>query len=147
MSKEVTIKKAVNKSLRLYKIRGFDVDKIDTDGKFETLQEHYSALLNICAAKKHIPKIERKIKVLKERCRANMSVTPFPKLPKLLTIYLVYREAFWLNSFPFDKVEVSKDIEQKKIVTGRKSDYEKHCQLQFGDYVQTYEDTTNDMKR
>ena len=32
----------------------------------------------------------------------------------------------------------------REVVTGRKCDYDKHCQLQYGEYVQVFDQTSND---
>ena len=82
------LKKSTDRVLSLYKSRGFDVTRIDADGQFECLEEHCGALLNICAHEEHVPTIERKLRVLKERCRADLSGVSFKKIPKLLVIYL-----------------------------------------------------------
>ena len=103
--------------------------------------------MNICAYEEHVPAIERKIRVLKEKCRVDISGVLFEKLPKILVIRLLYRQALWLNSFPSPNTGVSQDMELREIVTYRKCDYKKHCSLQYGEYVQVYDKTTNTMER
>ena len=42
--------------------------------------------------------------------------------------------------------EISQMISPKEIITGFKVNFFQHCKLEFGDYVQTHEEHTNDMK-
>ena len=45
----------------------------------------------------------------------------------------------WLNAFP-PKGGVSKNLGPREIITGVKVDYNKHCKIPFGSYVQTREE-------
>ena len=119
------MKKALDKIVNGCKVRGFNVARIDADGGFKPLEEYYGGLMNICAHEEHVPAIERKIRVLKESYRADLCGVPFGKIPKLLTIYLVYRETMWLNSFPSPSTGVSRDMGPREIMTGKKCDYKK----------------------
>jgi hypothetical protein len=59
--------------LAIYKKRGFHVDHAMMDGEFAPLKAPMLALgvsLNITLANEHVPEIERRIRVLKERTRA-----------------------------------------------------------------------------
>jgi hypothetical protein len=49
---------------------------------------------------------------------------------------------FWLNCFPSAN-GVSTNISPRTIVTGQTVDYNKHCRLEFGSYVQTHEQHDN----
>ena len=142
-----TIKKDLDRVIKMYESRGFKIAQIDTDGQFEPLKTHYGVLMNICAQEEHVAAIEKKIRLIKERHRADLSGIPFAVLPRMLVIYLVYRQVMWLNSFPSQKVGISKDLGPREIVTGRKCDYKRHCQLQYGEYVQVFDGTDNSMKR
>jgi hypothetical protein len=57
---------------------------------------------------------------------------------------MVYASTFWLNSFSPDD-EVSTTLSSQTIITGYHIDYNKHCKLEFGSYVQTHEDHDNSM--
>jgi hypothetical protein len=61
-----------------------------------------------------------------------------------MIIELIYACTFWLNSFPA-KGGVSKTLSPRSIVTGQSIDYRKHCQLEYGDYVQTHEIHNNSL--
>ena len=62
--------------------------------------------MNICAANEHIPAIERRIRILKERHMAIRHELPFACIPKLTVIELNNYIAHFLNAFPA-KVGVS----------------------------------------
>eukprot|EP00978_Attheya_sp_CCMP212_P031314 scaffold117901_cov29-Attheya_sp.AAC.2 len=57
---------------------------------------------------------------------------------------MVYASTFWLNAFP-PTDGVSEDLSPRAIVVGLQLDYAKHCQLEFGTYVQTHEEHDNSM--
>jgi hypothetical protein len=46
-------------------------------------------LVNLASANEHVPEIERRIRVVKERCRSCRHGLPFKQIPKLLTIHIV----------------------------------------------------------
>ena len=54
-----------------------------------------------------------------------------------MLIELVYSSTLWINAFP-PKGGVSSTLSPRNILTGIKFDYLKHCQLQFGTYVQVH---------
>jgi hypothetical protein len=57
---------------------------------------------------------------------------------------MIYLCTFWLNSFPPNN-SISTTLSPHAIVIGTQLDYTKHCQLEFGTYVQTHEDHDNSM--
>jgi len=67
---------------------------------------------------------------------------PFWHIPRRLIVELVYYAIFWLNSFPAHD-GISHKHSPGEIITGHNLDYQKHCQLEFGEYVQTHEETDN----
>ena len=58
---------------------------------------------------------------------------------------MVYTQKFWLNAFPHVD-RISQMMSSKEIITGFKVNFLQHCKLEFGDYVQTHEEHTNDMQ-
>ena len=95
--------------------------------------------MNICAANEYIPAIERRIRVFKERHRAIRHGLPHACIPRLMVIELNNYIAHFLNAFPA-KGGVSVNLSPGAIVTGLTIDYNKHCKLEFGAYVQTHEE-------
>jgi hypothetical protein len=69
---------------------------------------------------------------------------PFWKMPAQMIIEMLYSSTFWLNSFPVAD-EVSTMLSPWAIISGMQIDYAKHCQLEFGTYVQTHEEHDNFM--
>jgi hypothetical protein len=57
---------------------------------------------------------------------------------------LIYYWVFWLNSFPA-RDGVSDTLSPCAIVTGSHIDFNKHCKLEFGAYVQAHEEHDNTM--
>ena len=56
----------------------------------------------------------------------------------------MYTQVFWLNSFPSDN-GISRLQSPLMLVTGNGIDYNLHCKLECGSYVQTHEDHNNNM--
>jgi hypothetical protein len=63
----------------------------------EFIAESIDARLNLAITNEHVPEIERRIRVVKERCRANRHSLPFQWLPKPLTIDIVLNAVKLLN--------------------------------------------------
>jgi hypothetical protein len=62
-----------------------------------------------------------------------------------MIVEMVYSSNFWLNCFP-PEGGVSKTLSPRAIIVRMEElDYSKHCQLEFGTYVQTHEDHDNSM--
>ena len=57
---------------------------------------------------------------------------------------MVYSSVFWRNMFAL-KGGVSKTQSPSEIVLNRKLNYNAHCKVEFGGYVQTHEEHNNDM--
>ena len=93
----------------------------------------------------HVPEVERYIHTLKERVRACYNTLPLYKHPHGLIIKMVCTQNFWLNAFPHVD-SISQTMSPKEISTGFKVNFLQHWKLEFGDYVQTHEEHTNDMR-
>jgi len=65
-------------------------------------------------------------------------------LPHRLIIKIVYNVMFWLNCFPH-KDRIHATLNPHTIVTGSNINYDKHCKLQFGTYVQVHEQHDSSM--
>ena len=88
----------------LYTARGFQVKSMLMDGEFVPLKHELSTagiVLNTTAANGHVPKIERQIRVMKERVRATRHTLPFKMIPlTIMLIDLIYSSVLWINAFP-----------------------------------------------
>jgi hypothetical protein len=73
---------------------GFHITTVHADGEvapLKTLIEAMSGgpMVNLASANEHVPKIELRIQVVKEWCRATRHSLPFNTIPKLMTIHIV----------------------------------------------------------
>ena len=81
-----------------------------------------------------------------ERGRSIVSVLTFVSLHKQIIVNLVYFIVFWLNGMPAHG-GISDRLAPREIVTQCLVDYNKHCQVEFWDYVEAHDNSvvTNDM--
>jgi hypothetical protein len=117
------------------------------DGEFEPLRDDLLELqitLNTTANDEHVGDIERYIRTVKERVRCIYNTLPFTLIPYRLIVEMVYFSIFWLNSFP-PSDGISTMLSPRALVTGQQLDFNKHCKLEFGAYVQTHEQHDNSM--
>ena len=145
--KHDTLIKAVRDVRNIYQKRGFKVDSMLMDGQFEGLAGDLAELgitLNTVARGEHVPEVERHIRTLKERARCVYTTLPFTKIPGRMVAELIYYSVFWLNSFPA-RDGISATLSPRAIVTGSHIDFNKHCKLEFGAYVQAHEEHDNTM--
>ncbi|CAJ1950718.1 unnamed protein product [Cylindrotheca closterium] len=141
-----TIKRALQKVIALYSRRNFKVISILGDPEFEPLEQEFPNIqVDCCGADEHEPTIERFIRTIKDRVRSNYNMLPFRRIPKLILEYLIRNAVFWLNAFPaLDGV--SNNLSPRYIVTGRQVTMKHHVRTEFGAYVQTHEEHSNDMR-
>jgi hypothetical protein len=97
-----------------------------------------SPKLILAAQGDHVPEIERRIRVIKERCRALRHSLPFNKIPMIITTYMVLHAVRMLNFFP-QKTGVSETLSPKTIISGERLDWKRHRALPFGAYCQVHE--------
>jgi hypothetical protein len=145
--KPETVLKALLNVRNVYRRRGFNITHLLFDGEYECLRGDMASVqitLNTASNDEHVPDIERFIRTLKERTRAIYNTLPFKKMPDRLVIEMICACNFWLNSFP-PVSGISSFLSPRAIVTGSSIDYNRHCQLEFGAYVQTHEDHDNTM--
>jgi hypothetical protein len=88
------ILKAFKEMYQYYLQRGFHITTVHADGEFaplKTLIEDMPGgpMVNLASANEHVPEIKRRIRVVKERCRATRHGLPFHTIPKLVTIHIV----------------------------------------------------------
>jgi hypothetical protein len=104
--KETKVIRALKDVVKLYKARGFNVNSFLADGEFAPLQQHVydmGGMLNTTSNNEHVGDVERYIRTLKERARATFHLTPFKKIPTIMTQHLIGGCVFWLNAFPCEK--------------------------------------------
>ena len=101
--------------------------------------------LNTVANNEHVPEVERYICTLKEQTHATYNTLPFKKMSSHLIIKMVYVANLWLNMFLHPN-GISQTMSPRTILTGHWIEYTTHCQLEFGEYVQTHEEQDNSMQ-
>jgi hypothetical protein len=90
---------------------------------------------------------KRNNRLIKSRVRAMVHRLPFKTMPKLMLQGLVMDSAKKLNCFP-PKGGISHFYSPRMIMHKEVLDYEKHCVVPFGTYVQAHDenDPTNSLK-
>jgi hypothetical protein len=88
--------KAFKEMYQYYLQREFHVTKVHNDGKFAPVKPLIESmpggpLVNLVSANEHVSKIERIIRVAKERCQETRQILPFQRISKLLTIHIVLK--------------------------------------------------------
>jgi hypothetical protein len=141
-----TIFKAYEEIHKFYLNRGFHITTLLVDGEFAPLQVLIQSMtggprVNLTSASEHVPEIERRIRVVKERSRSLRHSLPFNRIPKLMTIHMVFIAVKLLNHFP-PKGGISDTVSPKTIMTGETLAYKKHLSLQLGQYCQVHEEDT-----
>jgi hypothetical protein len=141
------VSQALLRVIAFYRQRGFRGKECYGDGEFEPLRSGLAdarAQLNITSEDEHVPDIERYILTVKERTRVVQNTLPYEKMPGLMIVEMVHASNYRLNMFPSND-GVSAVQSPRRIMTGQYGDYDLHCQLQFGEYVQAHESHGNSM--
>jgi hypothetical protein len=99
--------------------------------------------LNVISNDEQLPEVKRYIQTVKERTRRVYNTVPFKRMPSIMVVQMVRASVFWLNMFP--ATDGVSNLSPTGIVVGLKLDYRynKHCQLEFGSYVQVHEEHDN----
>ena len=137
----------INRIIDLYARGGFQVGRILVDNEFEPLRSLVPIVaVNTTAAREHVPEIERKIWLIKERGRGILNTLPFKKMPSAILVELIYHIVLWLNAFP-TKSGVSATLSPREIVLRHKLSFAKHCKSPFGTYCEAHDEPspTNSM--
>jgi hypothetical protein len=72
---------------------GFTVQTLLMDNEFEKIRDHGTLLnSNTTAADEHVGKVERRIRVIKDRARGFVCTLPYPHLPPQMLIHLLHFE-------------------------------------------------------
>ena len=140
-----TLVSSIQQIIKTYSKRGFTISNINMDIQFEPSRTELEAMglnTNFVSRDEHVPEIERFIRTVKERTRGIQCTLPFKRYPMRLTVELVITQVFYWNALP-KASGVSQTLSPRSIVTGLSIDYKSHCQLRFGQYVQTHEETDN----
>jgi hypothetical protein len=127
-----------------YLHRGFKITDVHADGEFAPLQVQIhdkmpgGPRVNLASASEHVPEIERRIRVVKERVRAARLGLPFTRVPKTLMIHIVLSAVQMLTHFPTK--ESIAGYSPRMLLTGSSLDYKKNLRLALGSYCQVHEE-------
>ena len=133
--------------MKVYFSRGFVITDMYADGEFNFDSIKHGILpvaLNICAAGEHVPKIERAIRSIKERCRSICHSLPYTKFTQLMTKSLVFRAVQGMNACPNDQA-VSTTMSPSGIVEGKLNPDFNRRRIAFGAYAFVFDRTNNKM--
>jgi hypothetical protein len=128
--------KAFKEIYHYYIQRGFHITVVHADGEFAPLKPLIESIpggpvVHLVSANEYVPKIERRIRVVKERCRATRHSLPFERIPKIMTVHIVLNVVKLLIFFS-TKGRLSETLSCKTIMSGETLDYKKHLSLQVG---------------
>ena len=138
--KKESIFKELFKVINLYQSTGFTIPDIHCDNEFYCLENDlYPIQLNVTPADDHVGEIERSIRTIKERVRTTIHGLPFRRYPKLMIREVVFAATKWLNYFPAAG-GISNTLSPYTIMTGKPSLDYNLLRLEFGSYVQIFED-------
>ena len=145
-----TMENVISLLLRAYSVRGFRVVAIHVDIQFKAISDrkNLSCNVNVVSRGEHVPEIERMIRVLKERARCYYSMLAkagITTIPRIMVMHLMRTVTFYLNAFVWRK-GVSQVLPPSTVVEGIVLDYNKHFHVIPGEYLHTYEGTTNTMR-
>jgi hypothetical protein len=128
--KQASLVKALQRINGLYRKCGLRIALVLGDSEFEctrgAIATDLKSELSVCGEDEHIPDIKQCIRTTKERTRCTYNMTPFEHYPPRI------------NAFPH-RLGVSQTLSPRTIVTGLEVDYNKHCRIEYGQYVQTHE--------
>ena len=91
--------------------------------------------MNYATTDKHIPEAKQNNCTLQERIRAKYHNLPYKAMARLMVKHLAMIVGGQLNMFPA-KGGVSTHYSPYMILKGKAVDFNKHCQVPFGAYVQ-----------
>jgi hypothetical protein len=129
--------------LRLYNGRGFYISRILCDGELQPLmedvQDNMDITFNFAPAGEHVPEAERNNRTIQERFRTQFHRLPYKAIPANMIKTLAMHVTHQLNLFPV-KGGASKYYSPQQLMGGPPLDFNKHCQIPFGAYVQANEE-------
>ena len=135
-----TILRELRAVVRLYASRSLEVVCITGDQEFECVQDDFSPIfMDIVDKDAHVPEIERSIRTVKERIRSTLHGMPFKSVPRLIIRGLAEFAVQSLNQLPALN-GVSSTLSPHTIITGQQPRGYRQYQLDFGTYVQVFED-------
>jgi hypothetical protein len=139
---KTTILRQLRDTIKRYTARGFHICNIHGDNELECTRASLLPIeLNVVPANSHVGEIERSIRTVKERLRSCAHGLPFKHLPRLMIAHMVSDAMRCLNQFPWEH-GISTTMSPNAIVTGATVPDFNRMRIEFGTYVQLFEDNT-----
>ena len=101
--------------------------------------------MHICAANEHVPKIERCIRTIKERCRTICHTLPYKVHTRTMTKGLIEHVRRWANAFP-SSAGITGNYSPSNIIDGSQNPDCNRKRIVYGAYAQVYTGTSNDIQ-
>ena len=131
-----TILRKLRDVFRPYFARGLRICDVHGDNELECARTKLLPIeLNVVSADSHVGEIKRSIRTIKERLRSCAHGLPFKRLPHLMISHMVAG----LNQFPW-RNGISDTLSPASIVTGVGTPDYHRMRVEFGSYVQIFED-------
>jgi hypothetical protein len=140
--------RALDQILRHYNNAGFVITTIHCDGEYRGMMDEVKDGLNIemnfTNAQDHVPEAERNNRTIKERIRAGYHRLPYKAIPRIMIRYLAMVQTSQLNLFPVKGgvFALPAYYSPRMILNQSNLDYNKHCIVPFGAFVQANHETT-----
>jgi len=83
----------------MYGGRGINIENVHAENEFEKLRDDIISNLICCAANEHDERIERRIRLIKERSRCYWVNLPYTKAPKVMIDENLFDINEWLNAY------------------------------------------------
>ena len=108
---------------------------VHADGEFDPVRKPITemssgTMVNLPITTEHVPKIEQRIRVVKEMFRATRHSIYFMRLPVILTINIVLNNVKILRYFP-TTAGISTTISPRAIIHGDTLNYKRHLAIPF----------------
>jgi hypothetical protein len=143
------VKTALSSQLTLYSKRQFKVVGLMTDAEasivsLDSFLAEQGIMLNRAGSGSHVAIIERKIREVKERCRATINTLPY-RLPLTLVPFLVLFAVNRINWIP-NRVGLA-NISPSEAFLGCKMNMARDLRVGFGDYCEVFDPYSDNTMR
>ena len=132
--------------IAFHRTKGFNVSLVLTDGKFKAIRgvihDEGKADLNTSAPNEHVPEVERNIRIIKGRVRSTLHGMPYRKIPRKMKAELVLTIVTLLNMVS-RKASISDRYSPRELVTGVRTEYNKHLKTSSEKYCLVHDDKTS----
>ena len=132
---------ALNNVFRIYNMAGFKIKSIHCDNEYRPLMQElestYEVKMNYASAQEHVPQVERSILVIKEKFRASFHRLPFTRLTAIMIKFWLLKALKRLKDIPAEN-GISPYYSPRMIIHHETLDYNKHCMIPLGSYVQAH---------